>query len=710
LGERARAYFRVRFFGSWVIFLAMLIFAWFAPTQGILIVVVCVGLDLAVLFYQNHMTLRGKPLIATWFSLIVAALVSAYGMFIAKGSITLTLGIQILLVLAAALVLFSRKAAYVVGVMCAALYTWLMITVFIPYGFQDLPNTHQSLPDLLANLLLGLLFLFLAMLLSGEAAESLGQWSLNLENEVERKSAALQEALLSQKRTAASLRLLSEVNKLIVRAHNPQRLFDEVCRLLVERGYTYAWIGRLEGTTETLEILAYAGASLQTRSQKLSNAKCARQAIHSRQYVNISVHHETECETCPMFALLPQRAALAMPIQRGARLFGVIVVARVIEISLEIEVSLIEELADDLAYALENLEIETQRRTLAENAASLLTARNETSFWPVVLAMIRPILRADRAAIYLYDHVTDTLSCLHSLGLSSEYEDEINRRFREIPGGLLLHNPQPVAINDTQADPRATSLRPMLQKEGIQAYAVFPLFAAHAILGALVAYRNERQSFTQPDLEAGQTLAHLVAVALQNTRLFTDLGLAYEATLEGWARALELRDKGTEGHTRRVVELAVRLARAMNLSEEQITPLRHGALLHDIGKMAIPDNILHKAGPLTLFEQEIMRQHPQYAYDMLAPIHYLHPALDIPYCHHERWDGTGYPRGLHAEEIPLAARIFSVVDVWDALTSDRPYRPAWDSENALNHLRENAGKQFDPQAVEAFITLIYTDP
>jgi putative two-component system response regulator len=177
---------------------------------------------------------------------------------------------------------------------------------------------------------------------------------------------------------------------------------------------------------------------------------------------------------------------------------------------------------------------------------------------------------------------------------------------------------------------------------------------------------------------------------------------AYDATIVGWSRAMDLRDKETEGHTQRVTQLALELAEAYGLRGEPLTHIRRGALLHDIGKLGIPDHILLKPSSLDESEWEFMRQHPQLAYDMLFPIAYLHPALDIPYCHHEKWDGTGYPRGLKGEDIPLPARLFAVVDVWDALTSDRPYRPAWSAEKALAYIREQSGKHFDPEIVDLF--------
>ena len=177
---------------------------------------------------------------------------------------------------------------------------------------------------------------------------------------------------------------------------------------------------------------------------------------------------------------------------------------------------------------------------------------------------------------------------------------------------------------------------------------------------------------------------------------------AYEATIEGWSRAMDLRDRETEGHSRRVAELSIKLAQAMGMSAEEIVHLRHGALLHDMGKIGIPDSILHKPDRLTEEEWAIMEQHPKFAYDMLNSIEYLRDALEIPYFHHEKWDGTGYPQGLKADQIPLAARIFAVADVWDALTSNRPYRSAWPRELALEYIREQSGKHFDPQVVDLF--------
>lgn len=190
-------------------------------------------------------------------------------------------------------------------------------------------------------------------------------------------------------------------------------------------------------------------------------------------------------------------------------------------------------------------------------------------------------------------------------------------------------------------------------------------------------------------------------------RAHHDLAEAYDATIEGWSHVLDLRDKETEGHTQRVTEMTIRLARALNVSEDDIIHIRRGALLHDIGKMAIRDDILQKPGPLTDQEWEEMREHPKFAFQMLYPIAYLRPALDIPYCHHEHWDGSGYPRGLKGEEIPLAARIFTIVDVWDALLSNRPYRKGCTEESVLEYIQKHSGVYFDPRLVDEFLELYH---
>ncbi|MDP1546985.1 MAG: PAS domain S-box protein [Anaerolineales bacterium] len=251
------------------------------------------------------------------------------------------------------------------------------------------------------------------------------------------------------------------------------------------------------------------------------------------------------------------------------------------------------------------------------------------------------------------------------------------------------------------------------ESEGFITYFGIPLIAKGQVKGVLeVFHRSELDP--DPDwLDYLDTLAGQAAIAIEIAQLFEniqrsnfELIMAYDATIAGWSHAMDLRDKETEGHTQRVTEMTIQLAERMGVSKQEQVQIRRGALLHDIGKLGVPDHILLKPGKLTDEEWALMRQHPTHAYEMLLPIHYLRPALDIPYCHHEKWDGSGYPRGLKDEGIPLAARIFAVVDVWDALRSDRPYRDGWSAQKTRDYILAESGKHFDPQVVIEFMQML----
>lgn len=276
----------------------------------------------------------------------------------------------------------------------------------------------------------------------------------------------------------------------------------------------------------------------------------------------------------------------------------------------------------------------------------------------------------------------------------------------------VLERGETVLTTNARTDPRFE------QQASVAAYQLLsilcsPLKVKDELIGVIyVDNRAQTGIFSSDELELISMFANQAAVAIDNARLFDglqasneELQEAYHATLEGWVRALDLRDKETEGHTKRVTALTEKLARKMGMDENALVHIQRGALLHDIGKMAIPDGILLKPAALSPEERTLIEMHPVYAYEMLTPIRFLSPALDIPYCHHEKWDGTGYPRGLSGNTIPLAARIFAVVDVWDALVSDRPYRKAMKPEDVKRKLREDAGKHFDPQVVDAFLEL-----
>jgi PAS domain S-box-containing protein len=267
-----------------------------------------------------------------------------------------------------------------------------------------------------------------------------------------------------------------------------------------------------------------------------------------------------------------------------------------------------------------------------------------------------------------------------------------------------------VILPDIRKEP--TVMQRSFDQSGEQfiTYIGIPLIAKGQIKGVLEIFHREALGLGREQIEFLEALARQAAIAMENIELFdhlqsliTSLNIAIDSTLEGWASAVELRDKAKAGHAHRVAELTCRLTRLMGVDGNDQVQVYRGALLHDVGKMNVPDNVMLKPGSLTEDEWGIMQKHPQYAYDLLSKISYLREALDIPYCHHEKWDGTGYPRGLKGNQVPLPARVFAVVDVWDTLTSDRPYRKAWTQEEAKNHLQEQAGKQFDPKVVEIFM-------
>ncbi len=331
----------------------------------------------------------------------------------------------------------------------------------------------------------------------------------------------------------------------------------------------------------------------------------------------------------------------------------------------------------------------------------------------VILEQALPHLGAAAAAILLYDPVTQGLDYARGSGFLTKSLMHTHLAMGQGYAGRAALARQMVHIPDLRSRQTDFLRSPTFSQEGFISYTALPMIAKGEIKGVLEVFH--RTPF-QPDTEWQsflETLAGQAATAVESATLFEDLQrandqltLAYDATIEGWSRAMDLRDRETEGHSQRVAAMTLRLARSVGLPDQTLVHVRRGALLHDIGKMGVPDEILQKIGPLTAEEWTVMKRHPVLAYEMLAHIRYLEPALEIPYCHHEKWDGTGYPRGLQADRIPLAARVFAVVDVYDALTSDRPYRPAWTPEQAREYLSAQSGTHFDPVVVKAFLGMM----
>ena len=324
-------------------------------------------------------------------------------------------------------------------------------------------------------------------------------------------------------------------------------------------------------------------------------------------------------------------------------------------------------------------------------------------------------LGVNAITIGLYHQDLQNITYIGGSGFQSSSATRPPTRIGEGLAGQVIIRQKMFHITDLQNSPEIKN-EPLIKREGFVTYIGIPLIVKGQIKGVFEVFHRTPLLPTPDWMEFLHTLAGQAAIAIDNSQLFENLQRsnqeliqAYDTTLEGWARALELRDRETEGHTRRVTDLTLRLAKYMGISDHEMINIHRGVLLHDIGKMGVPDHILKKTGQLDANEWQEMRQHPVYAYNLLSPISYLRGAVDIPYCHHEHWDGSGYPRGLKGEQIPLAARIFSVVDIWDALLSDRPYRKAWSPDQVIEYLKDIAGTHLDPTIVEIFLKMIGPD-
>jgi putative nucleotidyltransferase with HDIG domain len=291
--------------------------------------------------------------------------------------------------------------------------------------------------------------------------------------------------------------------------------------------------------------------------------------------------------------------------------------------------------------------------------------------------------------------------------IEKRFQSMISKTSEGLSGWAVQHGTV-VRSGNLSLDARYLAVVP-----GLRSGLYVPMKIGDEILGVISIESERPDAFSETDERMITTLAAQAAVTLDNIQLFENLQksndrifAAYDETIEGWSNALDLRDKETEGHTQRVTNLTEELARVMGIPEADIVHMRRGALLHDIGKMGVPDRILLKPDKLTDEEWVIMREHPVLAYNLLSHIEFLRLALNIPHYHHEKWDGSGYPAGLKGKQIPLEARIFAIIDVYDALTSDRPYRPGWPKDKALSYIREQSGLHFDPKVVKAFLKLI----
>lgn len=374
-------------------------------------------------------------------------------------------------------------------------------------------------------------------------------------------------------------------------------------------------------------------------------------------------------------------------------------------------------IARDISYKKESertIQEQIKRLSISNFIDKAIAANlNLNSILHILTDLIIRHIGIDAANVLLLDPGTQLLQYKAGKGFRSDALKYTKLKLGESNAGRAAIERRTIIIHDLKKEPMIFFRSEHFDAEEFVSYVAMPLIAKDEVKGVL-------ELFHRSSIEAGpewidflDSIANQAAVAIDNATMFEELQgsrnelmHAYDSTIAGWSHALDMRDKETEGHSRRVAEMTVRIAREVGIRDEELDHINRGAYLHDIGKMAIPDSILLKPARLTEEERKTMELHTIYAHDMLRDIHYLQPAIDIPLYHHEKWDGTGYPRGLKGRDIPLAARIFATVDVWDALSSDRPYRNAWPEQKVIDYICSESGTHFDPEMVDIFMKVL----
>lgn len=415
------------------------------------------------------------------------------------------------------------------------------------------------------------------------------------------------------------------------------------------------------------------------------------------------------------------RSELCVPIKAGKEVLGVVNVdSPEVDGFTDSDLRFLTTMAGQLASAIDRIRWfdETKETLNRLNALHRIdqVISNSTELIPILNVFLKEIfiqLKMDAVSVLLYNQQNGTLDYIAGEGFQTVNNPPLRSGIEQGYLGETFQTQEILMAPDLDPNQFSNHHREVVEAEGFQSYVAVPLITKEEIKGVLEIYFREATKPKGDWIESLQVFADQVAMAIENINVLSDLQqanidlhLTYNKTLEGWAKALELRDAETEGHSRRVSELTGVLGRKLGLDDRELVHLYWGSLLHDLGKLGIPDHILHKEEPLTTEERELVERHPDYGRKLLEEIDYLKPAIDILYHHHEKWDGSGYPQGLAKEQIPLKARIFAVVDVYDALSSDRPYRDAWPEEKVIQYIRDQAGKHFDPEIVDQFLSIV----
>jgi HD-GYP domain-containing protein (c-di-GMP phosphodiesterase class II) len=547
----------------------------------------------------------------------------------------------------------------------------------------------------------------------------------NASRELVQRNKENQVLLVTERRERELSERLERLSRALSEILDLRKLLDLICRESVDVFNTHsAFLWLLEGG-ELIGFSAYGagadqfiGMRVPIYDPQLLGARVARE----RKPILVNdTPNSTEVDQ-KMIKLFNIKSMMGIPLINGIRVLGSLMIAdseNPQRFDLQ-DVKMASIFGGHAALAIDNAQLYEkaqlylkQEKALREIDFAISSNLELSAILQIVLYQARARLHIDACAILLLDPDTQTLEYTSGQGFRTEVIKKTHLHLGEGSAGYAAQEQRIFGRAEIESPAEISDRAELIAAENFAAYFIAPLIAKDKLLGGLEIYHRAPLIMKTEWLKFLETLAGQAAIAIDNATLFaelqrsnSDLTQAYDTTLEGWSTALDLRDRETEGHTKRVTEMTVRLAERMGVSQQELIQIRRGALLHDIGKMGVPDRILLKPDKLTDEEWVIMRMHPTYAFQMLKPITYLQLALDIPYCHHEKWDGSGYPRGLRGEEIPLGARIFCIVDVYDALTSNRPYRAAWPKDRALDHIRGLSGTHFESRVVGAFLKMV----
>ncbi|HET6594172.1 MAG TPA: GAF domain-containing protein [Anaerolineales bacterium] len=596
-------------------------------------------------------------------------------------------------------------------------------TIIVKGTEKNLHENLMAVPILLKDKHMGLL----AVWRSGVGSEFTARELEFLTSLARQTAVAIENARLF-KEVERRLKELETINRISMSLRMTQSLNEMLPILLNETlhltGTPHGSIWLYDHTSDKLIQRVARGMETHLKHKSLS----PMEGIIGYTFRTGKTYHATELKNDSLLfegerdSMTPGYGAICIPIQSTAGSVGVLAVVIEAERQITEVIPLLLILAEITGNSIHRAQLYDQSQRQVRRLTSLrdIDSAISSSFdlrltLNILMDQTVSHLNVDAVNIGLYHPDLQSLTYLNGVGFTISSPTRPPVRMGEGLAGQVLIRQQICHITNLQNAPEASN-EVVVKREGFVTYIGIPLIVKGQIKGVFEVFHRSPLSPTPDWMEFLHTLAGQAAIAIDSAQLFENLQRsnqeliqAYDTTLEGWARALELRDRETEGHTRRVTEMTMRLARYIGVNDNDMVNIYRGVLLHDIGKMGVPDHILKKEGKLTEEEWAEMRKHPVYAYNLLSPISFLRGVLDIPYCHHERWDGKGYPRGLKGEQIPLAARIFSVVDNWDALLSDRPYRKAWPVEKVKAYLRESAGTLLDPSIVEIFLSMVEQD-